>query len=249
MEAVFTALLAWFAFKENFDRRILLGMLAIVGGSILLAWQPGAVIAISIGSLAIVGACFCWALDNNFTRNISEADPVQIAAIKGLVAGAVNAGMAFVYGSRLPNISILSEAAALGFMGYGLSLVLFIRALRHLGTARTGAYFSTAPFTGAILSVLILHEPITGQLVLAGCFMALGVWLHLTEAHEHEHSHPAEEHDHMHSHDEHHQHEHDPNISAGEPHSHWHKHVAITHSHPHYPDTQHRHEHIKDKLS
>jgi drug/metabolite transporter (DMT)-like permease len=243
MEAVFTALLAWFAFKENFDRRIFLGMVSIVLGSMLLAWQSDAVISISVGSLAIIGACFCWALDNNLTRNISDADPVQIAATKGLVAGLVNCGIALACGNRLPHIAIFVGATVVGFLGYGVSLVLFIKALRYLGTARTGAYFSTAPFAGAIISLLLLHEPLTANLLVATAFMAFGVWLHLTESHEHEHSHPEEEHEHLHRHDEHHQHEHEPGIDAGEPHSHWHRHVPITHSHPHYPDTEHRHDH------
>lgn len=243
LEAVFTALLAWFCFKENFDRRIFLGMVSIVLGSILLAWQPGVVMAISFGSLAIMAGCFCWALDNNLTRNISDADPVQIAAIKGLVAGLVNCGIALALGSHLPSISILAGSAVVGLMGYGVSLALFIKALRYLGTARTGAYFSTAPFAGAILALLILHEPLTANLMAATGFMVFGVWLHLTESHEHEHSHPEEEHEHLHRHDEHHQHEHDPGIDLSEPHSHWHRHVSIAHSHPHYPDTEHRHEH------
>ncbi|MBX9569367.1 MAG: DMT family transporter [Candidatus Obscuribacterales bacterium] len=243
MEAVLTALLAWFAFKENYDRRIILGMISIVVGSIVLTWQPGAMHSVSFGSLAIIGACFCWALDNNLTRNISDADPIQIAAIKGLVAGLVNVGIAVVGGSHLPTGLVVLAASLVGFLGYGVSLVLFIKALRYLGTARTGAYFSTAPFAGAVLSLLFLHEPLTVDLLAATSFMAFGVWLHLTELHEHEHSHTEEEHEHLHTHDEHHQHEHDPEIASGEPHSHRHKHVAITHSHPHYPDTQHRHAH------
>lgn len=243
MEAVLTALLAWFAFKENFDRRIFLGMISIVIGGIVLTWLPGAMLSVSVGSLAIVGACFCWALDNNLTRNISDVDPMQIAAIKGLVAGLVNVGIALADGSHLPGSATLLQASLVGFLGYGVSLVLFIKALRYLGTARTGAYFSTAPFAGAILSLLFLHETLTANLLVASAFMAFGVWLHLTENHEHEHSHAEEEHEHMHTHDEHHQHEHDSDVDLSEPHSHWHKHIAMTHAHPHYPDTQHRHTH------
>lgn len=243
LEAVFTALLAWFAFKENFDRRIFLGMLAIVVGSILLTWQLGGAFSLSLGALAIIGACFCWALDNNLTRNVSDADPMQIAGIKGLVAGFVNLGIALGTGSHLPGILLLIKAGIVGFLGYGVSLVLFIKALRYLGTARSGAYFATAPFVGAVLSLLFLHEMVTINLLMAATFMAVGVWLHLTETHEHQHSHPEQEHNHLHSHDEHHQHEHDSEIAFGEPHSHWHKHVSISHSHPHFPDTHHRHEH------
>ncbi len=242
-EAVFTALLAWFAFKENFDRRIAIGMISIAVGSFLLSWQPGAAASLSVGSVAIIGACFCWGLDNNFTRNIADADPMQIAAIKGLIAGAVNCGIAFACGARCPSIDLIVGAALVGFFGYGLSLVLYIRALRFLGTARCGAYFSTAPFVGTVLSLFFLHDKFSPVLLAASGFMALGVWLHLTEHHEHEHEHVEEEHEHLHCHDEHHQHDHEPGISLNEPHSHWHKHMAITHSHPHYPDSKHRHEH------
>lgn len=243
MESVLTALLAWYAFKENFDRRIFLGMVSIVVGGIFLTWQQGGAIPILIGSLSIIGACLCWALDNNLTRHISDSDPMQIAILKGLAAGSVNIGIALFSGSHLPDFLTLIQVSLIGFLGYGVSLVLFIRGLSYLGTARTGAYFSTAPFAGAILSLVFLHETLTINLLAAAGFMAFGVWLHLTESHEHEHSHEEEEHEHMHVHDEHHQHEHDVDIAPGEPHSHWHQHLAITHSHPHYPDTQHRHGH------
>jgi hypothetical protein len=182
-------------------------------------------------------------MDNNLTRNISDADPMQIASIKGFAAGVVNVGIALVLGSSLPSAWILLEAAIVGFFGYGLSLVLFIRSLRLLGSARTGAYFSTAPFSGTTLSILFLHDPVNGNLLIAAALMAVGVWLHVTESHQHSHSHSQEEHEHLHWHDEHHQHEHKPGAPAGEPHSHWHRHEAVTHAHPHYPDTHHRHEH------
>lgn len=243
LEAVFTALLAWFAFKENFDRRIFAGMVAIIVGSVILAWQPGAAIAVSLGALFISGACFCWAVDNNLTRNISNADPVQISAIKGLVAGAANTSIALAAGHTLPPVQFLLAAGFVGFLGYGISLVLFIHALRQLGTARTGAYFSTAPFAGALLSVLLLGEPLTLIFLSASGFMALGLWLHLTEVHVHEHHHSEEEHEHLHTHDEHHQHEHEPGVSTEDPHTHWHRHEPLTHSHPHFPDTHHRHDH------
>ena len=243
LEAVFTALLAWFAFKENFDLRIFSGLVAIVLGSAILSCQPGIHTVISLGAWAIVGACFCWAMDNNLTRNIADADATQIAAVKGLVAGTVNVSIGLALGAHLPSFLTTACAGAIGFLGYGISLILYIMALRGLGSARTGAYFATAPFAGALLSILFLHEPASFNLLLAGGLMAFGTWLHLTEVHEHNHSHLEEEHEHMHTHDEHHQHAHGADISEGEPHSHWHKHGAITHSHRHYPDVHHRHEH------
>jgi drug/metabolite transporter (DMT)-like permease len=242
LEAVFTALLAWFLFNENFDRRIALGMAAIVGGGVLLAWVPGQRAAASLGLLLVVAACFCWALDNNLTRKVSASDAVTVACLKGLIAGAVNIASALLLGAKLPTLPALGAAASVGFFGYGVSLVLFVLALRHLGTARTSAYFSVAPFFGAALSLLLTGEPITWPLVVAGLLMATGVWLHLTERHEHLHRHAPQEHSHPHVHDEHHQHSHD-SWDGVEPHTHSHRHAPLVHAHPHYPDLHHRHPH------
>ena len=243
LEGVFTVLLAWFAFKENFDRRIAVGMTLITAGAFTLSWQGRPELGVMWGTLAITGACLAWAADNNLTRNVSAADPVQIAMLKGLCAGAVNTCLALSLGAKLPAAVGLAAVAVIGFFGYGVSLVLFVLALRHLGTARTGAYFSLAPFLGAALSLVWLRESFTTGFIFAGLFMAAGVWLHLTERHEHQHAHDAIEHEHLHHHDAHHQHTHGPNDPSGEPHSHWHRHGPLTHSHPHYPDLHHRHKH------
>jgi drug/metabolite transporter (DMT)-like permease len=243
LEGVFTALLAWFVFGENVDRRIALGMTAIVVGAAVLSWQGGAVLDQGLGSLAIAGACLAWALDNNFTRKVALSDPIQVALPKGCVAGALNVAIATSLGAPWPGRGIAAAAGAVGFLGYGVSLVLFVLALRYVGTARTGAYFSLAPFFGAVLSTVLLREPLTTALLVAGALMALGVWLHLTEHHDHEHEHEGLTHDHVHVHDEHHQHEHTGRERAGEPHSHPHKHSRLRHAHPHYPDLHHRHPH------
>lgn len=243
LEGVFTAVLAWFVFKENFDRRIALGMAAITLGGLVLSWGGRLEVGMPWGALAITGACLAWGIDNNLTRRVSAGDPVQIAATKGLVAGAVNLTIALAIGAHVPAFSTVTMAAMLGFFGYGVSLTLFVLALRHIGTARTGAYFSLAPFVGALISVLILRDSLTLQFLIAAVLMGIGVWLHLTERHEHEHWHEAIEHDHRHVHDEHHQHEHDEWIRLGEPHSHPHRHERMLHSHPHYPDIHHRHAH------
>lgn len=243
LESVLTAVLAWVVFRENVDRRIALGMLAIVAGSVLLSWSPGGPADLSWGALAIAGACLCWAIDNNLTRPIAGGDPVQIAAIKGGVAGAINVGLALLAGYRFPHWGSLLATGAVGFVGYGLSLVLFVLALRHLGTARTGAYFSTAPFVGAALALVMFPELPGIRFWIAGGLMALGVWLHISERHEHEHVHEAIRHDHRHRHDIHHQHEHDFPWDGKEPHSHPHEHQPQVHSHAHYPDLHHRHSH------
>ena len=243
LEGVFTAVLAWFVFKENFDRRIALGMAAITLGGLVLSWSGPLEAGVPFGTLAIIGACLAWGIDNNLTRRVSAGDPVQIAAIKGLVAGVVNLTIALAIGAHVPALSTVTMAALLGFFGYGVSLTLFVLALRHIGTARTGAYFSLAPFAGALISVLILRDSLTPQFLIAAILMGIGVWLHLTERHEHNHWHQAIEHDHRHVHDEHHQHEHDEAVPLGVAHSHQHRHESMFHSHPHYPDIHHRHGH------
>lgn len=242
-ESVFTALLAWFAFKENFDRRIALGMGAIVAGAVVLSWPREAHVGELWPALAVLGACLAWGVDNNLTRRVSLADATWIAAIKGFSAGAVNLLLALAVGAKIPAPSAMAIALVVGWLAYGVSLALFIIGLRRLGTARTGAYFSVAPFFGAVLAVALLREPLTAQLLAAAVLMALGLWLHLTERHAHEHTHEAVEHEHEHVHDEHHQHDHEDPAARSSRHTHRHRHAPTTHAHPHYPDAHHRHEH------
>lgn len=242
LEGVFTALIAWFVFKENFDKRILLGMIAIALGGVLLSVNLSGGIALSAGILLVGGACIGWAVDNNLTRKVSAANPAQIACLKGLVAGATNVTIAMALGARLPAFPVLTEAMLIGFLGYGVSLVLFVLALRHIGTARTGAYFAVAPFVGATASVLFLKDQLSVQFIGAASLMALGLWLHLTEQHSHEHEHEEIEHEHEHAHDDHHQHTHTSNDPSEEPHVHRHKHTKLVHSHSHFPDLHHNHD-------
>src|SRR6266550_1071123 len=243
LEGVFTALIAWFVFRENFDRRIALGMLAIVAGGVLLSWQGQVEWGSLAGPLLIAGAALCWAVDNNFTQKVSGRDPVQIAMLKGLAAGGINTGLAIALGARAPVPLSLAGALVLGFLSFGVSLVFFVLALRSLGSARTGAYFSSAPFVGAVASLLLFREQPSARFLAAAGLMALGVWLHLSERHQHEHTHKPIEHEHMHVHDEHHQHAHTAEDPPGEPHSHPHRHERLTHTHVHYPDIHHRHAH------
>ncbi|MDP2026405.1 DMT family transporter [Sulfuriferula sp.] len=243
LEGVFTALLAWFVFHENFDRRIALGMLFIVAGGVLLAWQPGAAFSLPWGALAIIGACLLWGIDNNLTRNIAASDATQIAMIKGLAAGATNLTLGLLLGGQLPSASVILGAGIVGLLGYGISLVLFVVALRQLGSARTGAYFSIAPFAGALLAFPLLGETPGLAFWPATALMAIGVWLHVSERHAHDHTHERLQHSHRHVHDAHHQHLHDAADSGTKPHTHEHVHTPITHSHHHFPDTHHRHRH------
>jgi drug/metabolite transporter (DMT)-like permease len=240
LEGLATMGIAWVVFAENVDRRLLLGAAAILVGAVVLSWRGDAV-QLDTGGLLIAAACLAWGIDNNLTRRLSSADPVAIALIKGLAAGSVNLVLALLLGAHLTTAGAAAAAVVVGFLGVGVSLVLFVLALRHLGSARTGAYFSLAPFIGAAIAVLLLGEPVTAKLVVAGLLMGFGLWLHLAERHEHEHPHDAMEHEHSHVHDEHHRHAHDePNT---EPHAHWHRHEPMWHKHVHYPDLHHRHDH------
>ena len=242
LEGLATMVIAWAVFRESVDRRLLAGAGAILAGAVLLSWQSQGV-ALGLGALAVAGACLAWGIDNNLTRKLSGGDPVTIAAVKGIAAGGVNLAIAFAIGGELPAPGLLGLAALTGVFGYGVSLVLFILALRHLGAARTGAYFSTAPFIAALLAVAFLGEPLSPVLLIAGGLMALGVWLHVSESHAHEHVHTAEAHDHLHTHDAHHDHRHHAHDPPGVPHAHPHQHTPLRHSHPHYPDLHHRHPH------
>jgi drug/metabolite transporter (DMT)-like permease len=240
LEGLFTMAIAWLVFRENVDRRLLLGALAILAGAALLSWR-GRGVELDTGAVLIAAACLAWGLDNNLTRKLSSADPVLTAMIKGLAAGAVNAGLAMLSGAAIPSAAITAAAAIAGFLGIGVSLVLFVLALRRLGVARTGAYFSLAPFIGAVLAIGLSHEALTFNLALAGLLMGFGLWMHLTERHHHQHEHEALGHEHSHRHDPHHRHSHDGPVTK--PHSHWHRHAPLRHAHLHFPDLHHRHRH------
>jgi drug/metabolite transporter (DMT)-like permease len=245
LETVLTAMLAWVVFRENADRRVVVGMTFIVAGGVVLTWQKNGAWGSSgvLGALAISVACLCWAVDNNLTRKVSTCDAVFIAGTKGMIAGATNLALALAFGTEWPAWQRVAEAMGIGLAGYGVSLMLFVLALRGLGAARTGAYFSTAPFMGAVIAVVGFDEPTSLAFWLAAALMTAGVWLHLTERHEHVHTHELLTHTHRHTHDEHHTHPHDFLYDGLEPHAHKHRHDSITHSHPYYPDVHHRHDH------
>jgi drug/metabolite transporter (DMT)-like permease len=244
LEAVFTALLAWIVFGENAGRRVVLGMLLIVAGGLTLTGLPLAVRHPPLhGVLAIALACLCWGLDNNLTRKVSGADALFVAAIKGLAAGVTNLLLALLLGARLPQLQVVGAAMGIGLMGYGVSLALYVLALRGLGSARTGAYFSTAPFLGAAAAIVLFESSVPAVFWVSAALMAGGVWLHLTEHHEHPHTHNSLTHAHPHRHDEHHRHTHEFPWTGDEPHTHEHEHEPMTHQHSHFPDLHHRHDH------
>ncbi len=242
VEGVLTAVIAWVVFKENADAQIVLGMAAIVAGGVLLSLRPGSM-SPSTGALLVAAACLCWAVDNNLTRQVSAHDALLVACLKGLFAGVTNTGLALTLGATMPAVRPLLATLAVGFAGYGLSLALFVVALRGLGTARTGAYFSVAPLFGVLISLVIWPEVPGWTVWVATALMALGVWLHVRERHEHVHTHQPLDHAHRHVHDEHHRHDHDFAWDGREPHQHPHRHAVLTHRHPHFPDAHHRHGH------
>ena len=241
-EAVLTVAIAWFVFREHANRRTVAGFALILTGVLVLGWQGQTLFGGWWPTLALLGACLGWALDNNLTRAVSSVDATWLAMVKGLVAGTVNLAVALLLGNAAPAPLMVLGAMGLGAVSYGLSLVLFILGLRSVGTARAGAYFSTAPFFGGVLAVA-LGEPVTPLLVVAAVLMAGGVWLHISEHHAHEHTHERLVHDHWHVHDEHHQHAHDVPVEPGVRHRHLHVHEPITHEHAHFPDIHHPHRH------
>lgn len=240
-EAVLTMLLAAMLFREPVATRIWVAAALIFAATGLLAWTPGTSVPVSLHALAVLAACLLWGLDNNLTSRVSLADPFAIAMWKGLVAGGVNTAIGLALARVVPDASWLG-ALAVGAIGYGASLVLYVVALRHLGAARTAAHFGTAPFFGAALAVIVLNEPLSGALAAAFALTALGTWLAVSERHGHEHDHEEMEHEHRHVHDEHHQHAHRGG-EGPEPHSHAHRHASLRHRHAHFPDLHHRHRH------
>ncbi len=241
LETVATVAIAALFFHENIGTRIALGAISIAAGAAVLSWQAG--LAIDLGALAVAGAAIAWALDNNLTRKISHGDPIHIAMVKGLCAGTINLVIATANSAVVADAAQIGGAALIGVFGYGFSLALFVLALRHLGAARTGAYFATAPFIGVVVAILVFDEPVTLGLGIAAVLMGIGLWLHITELHEHEHRHAEQDHEHLHDHDLHHQHDHGLDDPSGEPHAHRHRHLPLVHGHPHYPDLHHRHTH------
>lgn len=242
LESVLTVAVAALLFREAVDRRIWWAAAIMLLAATLLVYEPSAAFGFSMSAVLVVGACLMWALDNNLTRGVSATDAVFLAMFKGLVAGAINVSLAKATGSPWPPMPIIATALLVGFLGYGVSLTLFIVGLRHLGSARAGAHFSAAPFFGGAVAILILGEALTSQFLIAAGLMAFATYLVLSENHEHAHQHEPQMHDHRHVHDEHHHHEHDGS-EGPEPHVHVHRHDPLAHSHKHLPDEHHRHSH------
>jgi drug/metabolite transporter (DMT)-like permease len=244
-EGVATTLIALLVFKENIGKRVGAALALITLSSILLSWDFSNRWGVSAGALGIILACVCWGLDNNFTRNISAKNPFAIVSIKGLGAGLFSLCLSLAVKSPLPDFKIILGAMLLGFLCYGLSIVLFVLAMRNLGSARTSAFFGTAPFIGALLSFIVFRSVPNGMFIMAFPVMILGTVLLLRDKHEHKHFHEPVTHAHKHSHtDGHHNHAHEFACAPDTCHSHLHAHEALEHVHNHMPDINHRHKHI-----
>jgi drug/metabolite transporter (DMT)-like permease len=243
LEGASTALLAAVLFREHLGGRTWAAVLLVTGAGMVLSWSPGGRIGLAPAALLVVAACVLWGLDNNLSRHISGKNPVSIAAVKGLVAGAFSLAVTLARGTALPDLRTSGLAMALGFASYGVSIALFIYAMRGLGAARTGALFATAPFIGAAVSFAIFRERLNLQFLIALPVMVAGAVLLLGEHHAHRHVHDRLEHEHRHRHDDrHHGHAHKPGSEAIE-HAHRHVHSPAEHEHPHLPDEHHRHGH------
>lgn len=242
LEGLATTIIAVFFFKENVGKRLWLALVSMTIAGVLLAWDTGQGKFNILGPLLIIFAMVCWGMDNNLTRNISHKDPIQIAKIKGLVAGTMSFSLALILGMKISLDFTIVFALLLGSFSYGVSLVFFIKALEGLGSSRTGAFFSFAPFIGAISSLIILREWIGWTMFPATGFMIIGLWLIISERHLHLHHHKAITHTHPHNHSDMH-HLHGQSGTFHEAHTHEHTHIELAHTHVHWPDTHHRHEH------
>lgn len=243
LEAPFTVLLAVIIFGEHLSKHALGATILVVGGALVLELEPGRLGTDTAGVLLLAGATLCWAVDNNLTQRLSLRDPFAIVRVKTLIAGVANTALGLLVGGHLLAPVYVAGALVLGSLSYGVSVVLDAYALRLVGAAREAAYFATAPFVGALVSVMLLGDSLRWYEIVAIGSMAAGVVLLLREKHDHVHEHEQVEHEHLHEHDLHHQHEHTSGDPAGEPHTHRHRHAPLVHGHPHLPDAHHRHQH------
>jgi drug/metabolite transporter (DMT)-like permease len=247
-EGVSTTLLAAIIFKESISRHAWWAIGLITLASILLSTDFTKQWGFSLSALGVLVACLMWGVDNNLTRNISAKDPLASVAVKGLGAGMVSLLIALALGNPFPRLGSILLALLLGFLSYGLSIFLFVHAMRGLGAGRTSALFGTAPLAGILLSIIIFRENPGIFFLFALVIMASGAYILIKEDHSHEHLHDEFVHDHRHAHlDGHHVHEHAAG-SANQSHSHIHIHDSLKHTHDHAPDLHHRHSHKSDPV-
>lgn len=241
LELVATAIIAWLFFGEHIGRRAGIGLAVVTAAGMLLAGTGGAV---GFGSVLIVAACVCWGFDANFTATAHGVTPAQITLAKGAVAGTVNLGIGLVTEQPTLSLEPVAWALILGAIGYGASIMLWVKSARQLGAARSQGVFATAPFIGMALGWIITDNPVLASQLGALAVMAIGVALVVSSSHDHDHLHADETHEHSHRHDDgHHDHDHDHDPALTGSHAHPHDHRELAHAHGHLPDADHRHDH------
>ncbi len=241
LELVATVVLAATLFREHLGRNMIAGVSLVTAAGVLLVWEPGA--TVSVSALLIVGACVAWGIDNNATSRIDQIAPQHVTFFKGAAAGTLNLLLALAV-TGLGTITAWSLLGALtvGALGYGASITLWVRGAHQLGAARGQVIFASAPFLGAIVSWVVLTEPVEAVQVVAMVVAMCGIGLSIRSSHLHRHEHDPLMHIHEHEHaDGHHNHLHDEAVPGR--HSHVHEHWPLVHAHPHVPDLHHRHNH------
>ena len=236
LELVATAAIAWAFLHEHIGRRSLLGIVGVFAGSLVLTGMGGT--GLAVGALLVTGACVCWGIDNAVTASLDAYSPKRITLTKGVVAGSVNLALGVAL-TGLPAIHVVLEALAIGAVGYGLSITMWITGARLVGAARGQAIFALSPFVGATLSWPINGDTISVRMAVAFGISLTGVVVVGTAHHVHRHRHAEIEHSHA--------------IDSGDPHhttgaidiidGEQHRHHALTHGHDHLPDVHHRHTH------
>jgi drug/metabolite transporter (DMT)-like permease len=242
LESVSTTLISWMIFKEHIGPRVWTGKLLILIAAAFIIVQNEDALSLSLPGVLVVIACIFWGIDNNLTRDIEELPSTTLALFKGLGAGIFNIILALIFTAGSATSYQTGGALAIGAFSYGLSLVLFVEALRRIGAARTSTFFAVGPFIGTLLSIVVIGEVPPPTYWIAATLMLGGMFLLYRERHGHLHSHDPLSHRHGHIHDEHHRHHH-PGDSSRMRHEHTHSHEPLSHIHGHWPDIHHRHGH------
>lgn len=239
MEAVATAVLGGLFFHDRVGRSGWMGVAGILAASAMLSmgegiagWKAGALVAM---------ACVCWGLDNHLTALIDGITPAQSTFWKGLVAGTVNLAIGVAMEPWKGSAAMVLGAVLVGTCAYGISIMLYISAAQRLGATRSQLVFSTSPYFGIALAVLLLGERLSMMQLSAAGLAGMSILMLAVERHSHAHQHAPMDHEHFHRHDdEHHDHEHAAEVEA---HNHRHAHAPLIHLHRHWPDLHHRHWH------
>lgn len=241
LELVATTILAALLFHEHIGRRVATGTVAVAGAGVVLVWSGAP--EPRLGALLIAGACVCWGLDNCVTADLDEISPEHITVAKGVIAGSTNLALGVALGAAMPSIGLVLGALAVGALGYGASITLWVAGARDIGAARGQLVFASAPFVGVLVAWVALGDQVRTAEVAALALAAFGVSRVVGSHHLHDHQHQATDHDHEHVHDDgHHVHAH-PDLNQRVRHTHRHRHAPIRHAHPHVPDLHHRHVH------